>query len=280
MLMVGLLLAVAFGEPRSAPRVAVPPAPRPWWAGPGTGAPGPASAAGAGLGAPALPSADALRRRLQHVVSGFPYPRAAHRPTRHWAGARYQARRRLHRPRAGARHAAGGGLRAGRWLLSPTDAVAVSAIARRVGLPRRVVAILEGESLVNDASALVAYRFAVAAACAGAFSVGQASFAFVWVLVAGIVVGLAGGFVILQLTKFIGDPLDPHSLLPGVSLPGVAAGGGHRRLRRPRRGDGRAFRRLPRAHGVAGRRAPARLCRVGNLGACRCWRLPSPSPWW
>ncbi len=91
-------------------------------------------------------------------------------------------------------------------VLSPTDAVAVAAIASQVGLPRRVVAILEGESLVNDASALVAYRFAVAAVCTGAFSVGQAAIAFVWVSVAGVAVGLAGGWVILQLTRFIRDP--------------------------------------------------------------------------
>src|SRR5271169_4483465 len=91
-------------------------------------------------------------------------------------------------------------------VLSPTDAVAVSAIARQVGLPRRVVAILEGESLVNDASALVAYRFAVAAVCTGAFSAGRAAIAFVWVSVAGVAVGLAGGWLILQLTRFIRDP--------------------------------------------------------------------------
>ncbi len=91
-------------------------------------------------------------------------------------------------------------------VLSPTDAVAVSAVARQVGLPSRVVAILEGESLLNDASALVAYRFAVAAVLTGTFSLGRAALGFVWVCVAGVGAGLAVGWVILQVTKSIRDP--------------------------------------------------------------------------
>ncbi len=91
-------------------------------------------------------------------------------------------------------------------VLSPTDAVAASAIASELGLPRQMVAIIEGESLVNDASALVAYRFAVVAVSTGTFALGGAALSFVWVAVAGAAVGLAGGWLIVQLTKRIRDP--------------------------------------------------------------------------
>jgi NhaP-type Na+/H+ or K+/H+ antiporter len=61
-------------------------------------------------------------------------------------------------------------------IVSPTDAVAASATAQRVGLARRIVTVLEGESMVNDATGLVVYRFAVAAVVSGLFSLGDASF--------------------------------------------------------------------------------------------------------
>ena len=91
-------------------------------------------------------------------------------------------------------------------ILSPTDAIAASAIARHLGLPRPIVAIVEGESLVNDASALVAYRFAVAAVCTGTFGVGWAAATFAWAVGAGVAVGLAGGWVIVQVSRRIRDP--------------------------------------------------------------------------
>ncbi len=59
-------------------------------------------------------------------------------------------------------------------IISPPDAIAASAIADRLKVPRRIVTILEGESLVNDATALVAYRFAVAAVVTGSFSLAHA----------------------------------------------------------------------------------------------------------
>ncbi|MES2185722.1 MAG: Na+/H+ antiporter [Pseudomonadota bacterium] len=74
-------------------------------------------------------------------------------------------------------------------IVSPTDPVAVSAITERVAMPRRVMHILEGESLLNDASGLVAFRFAVAAAVTGSFSASSAALSFVWVSVAGLAVG-------------------------------------------------------------------------------------------
>src|SRR6218665_3753856 len=74
-------------------------------------------------------------------------------------------------------------------VVSPTDPIAVSAIAQRTPIPKRMMHILEGESLLNDASGLVCLRFAVAAALTGAFSLGEAALNFVWVAVGGIVVG-------------------------------------------------------------------------------------------
>ena len=78
-------------------------------------------------------------------------------------------------------------------IVAPPDAVAATAIFQRVGVPRRIVTILEGESLVNDATALVMYRFAVAAAAAGTFSLIEASASFVLVLMGGIAIGVAVG---------------------------------------------------------------------------------------
>jgi hypothetical protein len=66
-------------------------------------------------------------------------------------------------------------------IVAPPDAVAATAIFRRLGVPPRVVTILEGESLVNDATAIILYRFAVAAAMTGLFSAAEAGLAFVFV---------------------------------------------------------------------------------------------------
>lgn len=76
-------------------------------------------------------------------------------------------------------------------VVSPTDPIAVSSIAARVPIPRRMMHILEGESLLNDASGLVCLRFAVAAALTGSFSAGAASLSFLWLAVGGLAVGIA-----------------------------------------------------------------------------------------
>lgn len=91
-------------------------------------------------------------------------------------------------------------------VVSPPDAVAATSIAQRLGLPRRVVVILEGESLVNDATALVAYRLAVVAAVSGAFSLGEATLSFVVVSVGGVVIGLAAGWAISYVLGRLEDP--------------------------------------------------------------------------
>lgn len=76
-------------------------------------------------------------------------------------------------------------------IVSPPDAVAAESVLARLSVPRRLAAILTGESLVNDASALVIYRFAVAAVLYGAFSLPHAVIAFVFVSLGGIAIGFA-----------------------------------------------------------------------------------------
>jgi monovalent cation/hydrogen antiporter len=78
-------------------------------------------------------------------------------------------------------------------IVSPPDAVAAKAVLHTLPLPRRVVTILEGESLVNDASGLLLYRFAVAAALTGAFHPAQAAMSFIWLSAGGIAFGIAAG---------------------------------------------------------------------------------------
>ena len=81
-------------------------------------------------------------------------------------------------------------------VVSPTDPIAATSIARRLGVPRRAVAIVEGESLVNDGTALVLFKFAVAAVVAGSFSLVHAAGDLVWTVLGGIAVGLVIGRVI------------------------------------------------------------------------------------
>jgi CPA1 family monovalent cation:H+ antiporter len=76
-------------------------------------------------------------------------------------------------------------------VVSPTDPVAVSSIVSRCPLPKRLMHILEGESLLNDASGLVCFRFAVLAAMTGQFSLGTASLSFLWMAVGGLLLGVA-----------------------------------------------------------------------------------------
>jgi monovalent cation/hydrogen antiporter len=90
-------------------------------------------------------------------------------------------------------------------IISPPDAIAASAIAQRLKIPRRIVTILEGESLVNDATALVAFRFALAAVGSGSFSLAQAGGQFFIVGVGGILVGLVAGWMAQQFHKRVDD---------------------------------------------------------------------------
>ncbi|HEX4213465.1 MAG TPA: cation:proton antiporter [Candidatus Dormibacteraeota bacterium] len=92
-------------------------------------------------------------------------------------------------------------------VVSPTDAVAATAIMQRLGAPRAVVAIVEGESLVNDASGLVVYRLAVVAATTGGVALWQAGPLFLLTVIGGVAVGLLIGWLMAQIHLRLEDPL-------------------------------------------------------------------------
>src|SRR5437773_2239781 len=91
-------------------------------------------------------------------------------------------------------------------LISPPDAVAALAVTKHLRVPRKIIVILEGESLVNDATSFISFRFAVAAVLTGSFSLGQASVQFLLVAAGGIAVGLATGWLATQVQKRLDDP--------------------------------------------------------------------------
>jgi monovalent cation/hydrogen antiporter len=88
-------------------------------------------------------------------------------------------------------------------ILSPTDPIAVSAIARGTPVPKRLMHILEGESLLNDASGLVCMRFAVAAAMTGVFSLREAFGSFLWVAIGGVAIGVAVTWCVTKAKNWI-----------------------------------------------------------------------------
>ena len=91
-------------------------------------------------------------------------------------------------------------------VVSPTDPLAATEVARRLGVPRRIVAIIEGESLVNDGTALVLYKLAVVAVVSGSFSLADAAWRLPWNIVGGIGVGLAVGYVVRRVRRVLNDP--------------------------------------------------------------------------
>jgi monovalent cation/hydrogen antiporter len=106
-------------------------------------------------------------------------------------------------------------------IVSPPDAVSTTAIAQRLGLPRRVVAILEGESLVNDATALTALRLALAAGgLAVATLPGGPVLGFLYVSVGGFLIGLLVGWAVVQIAKRLNDP--PVAVLVSLLAPSAA----------------------------------------------------------
>lgn len=94
-------------------------------------------------------------------------------------------------------------------VVSPTDAVAATAIGHRVGLPPRVMTVLEGESLVNDASALVVLRTAIAAigVVGGGFDLGHTALDFGWAVIGGGLIGAVVGFLTVLLRQRLDDPV-------------------------------------------------------------------------
>jgi CPA1 family monovalent cation:H+ antiporter len=91
-------------------------------------------------------------------------------------------------------------------IVSPTDPLAATSIARRLGIPRKLVTIVEGESLVNDGTGLVAYRVAVAAVVTGSFSAFYTGGLFVVVAAGGIAVGLLVGWIVRQVRRRLDNP--------------------------------------------------------------------------
>jgi CPA1 family monovalent cation:H+ antiporter len=88
-------------------------------------------------------------------------------------------------------------------IVSPTDPIAVSAIATKVPIPKRLMHILEGEALLNDASGLVCMRFAVAAVVTGSFSLVNAIGTFFWMAIGGLAIGIVVTFLVTRLKGFI-----------------------------------------------------------------------------
>ena len=91
-------------------------------------------------------------------------------------------------------------------IVSPPDAVAPLSVARRMQIPRRLMIVLEGEGLANDATALVLYRFAVVAVSLGTFSFAQAAGSLVAILVGEIIWGIGVGWLMLRLRRWVRDP--------------------------------------------------------------------------
>ena len=91
-------------------------------------------------------------------------------------------------------------------IVSPPDAVAPLALARKMQLPRRILLILEGEGLANDATALVLYRFAVAAVSVGVFSASHALTTFAAIAAGEVIWGLIVGWLMLRLRNWVHEP--------------------------------------------------------------------------
>jgi CPA1 family monovalent cation:H+ antiporter len=124
-------------------------------------------------------------------------------------------------------------------IVSPPDVVAPLSIARRLGLPRRLLVVLEGEGLANDATALILYKFAIVAVTAGSFSVSQAAGTFALIVIGEILYGIGVGWLSLRLRHWARNPrveitlslmtpflayLIPHQLGGSGVLATVAAG--------------------------------------------------------
>jgi Na+/H+ antiporter len=94
-------------------------------------------------------------------------------------------------------------------IVSPPDAVSAGAILKFVKVPRRMSSILEGESLLNDASSLIIFRFALIAVATGQFIWHEAALSFGWMVIGGVGIGLALGYIIMKLHKYL--PTDANA---------------------------------------------------------------------
>jgi monovalent cation/hydrogen antiporter len=105
-------------------------------------------------------------------------------------------------------------------ILAPTDALAATSVFRRLGAPRLVTTLIEGEALFNDATALVAYRAALGAVAIGSFVLADALASFVIAAVGGIAIGVAVGWVAGQILRRLDDP--PVEVLISLVVPFIA----------------------------------------------------------
>jgi Na+/H+ antiporter len=119
-------------------------------------------------------------------------------------------------------------------IVSPPDAVAATAVLKKLPIPRRVLKVLEGESLVNDASGLVAYQFAVAALVTGVFSASAAAWELVWMSVGGVGVGLVLAWLfgivvgrvqepVVETTASIMNPFVVYLVAESIGVSGILA---------------------------------------------------------
>jgi hypothetical protein len=158
-------------------------------------------------------------------------------------------------------------------IVSPTDPIAVSSIASSSPIPKRLMHILEGESLLNDASGLVCFRFAVAAAMTGAFSLQTAALTFVWLVVAGIAAGVgltlvvtwrSAGWCATSASRRLADPGQPAD-----SVRRLSGGGAPARFRHPGGGGSRHHHELRGAERPRARQHPhPAFGRVGHRAVC------------
>src|SRR5882724_9821635 len=111
-------------------------------------------------------------------------------------------------------------------IISPPDAVAALSVTQHMRVPRKIVSILEGESLANDATSFISFRFAVAAVMTGSFSLAEASTRFLFVAAGGICVGLAVGWLATQVQRRLDDP--PVQTMFSLLTPYVAYFAGER----------------------------------------------------
>lgn len=91
-------------------------------------------------------------------------------------------------------------------IVSPPDAIAATAICERLAVPKRITTILEGESLVNDATALVLYRLAIVAAVSGMFPLGEMAWKLPLVAIGGVAIGLGAAWITLQVRRRVHEP--------------------------------------------------------------------------
>src|SRR3989440_8427919 len=111
-------------------------------------------------------------------------------------------------------------------IISPPDAVAALSVTQHLRVPRKIIVILEGESLANDATSFISFRFAVAAVMTGSFSLAEAGTRFLFVAGGGICVGLVAGWLATQVQRRLDDP--PVQTMFSLLTPYIAYFAGER----------------------------------------------------